>query len=430
MTITRRNFLALSALATAGGSLLSACSPGGGSADNSPVNAYLAQHAWTDSLKKHLQDFPGASGQPPNITELGENQLFQQYQVKLNAGATDIDVMMFNVANQGRQLISNGWLSDVNPRVSEGDFDWEDFYAPSREVVTGNGGEVWGVPLVSERVILYYRKDLFEAAGIAVPTSFDEMRSAAEALHDPGSSVYGFVARGSGNPAVTPMANILYGYGLDWYDDNHQSQITRPEAIEAFTFYGDLLREFGPPGVLNMDWPQAVAVFQQGQAAMYIEADSLFANFTDPDASRVTESIGYAPLPAGPARHAASNITSWGMGVSSNTPNEDGAWDFLSWATSKETLGKILQDNNPVTRASSWNDPEASTNYPSELVEVISNPGDIEYITHTAPPVVNVGRARDILGTVISTAIDGGDVAAAAASAERDFQSLLDSESE
>lgn len=427
--VTRRNFLRLSAVSVVGGSLLAGCSSGGQGDDAAaPVNVYLAQHAWVDSLKKHLGDFEAESGRTSNITELGENQLQQQYQVKLNAGADDIDVMMFNVSNQGAQLISNGWLADLQSRVSKDGFDWEDFYTPSREMVTGDAGEVWGIPLVSERVVLYYRKDLFESAGIAAPTTFDELAAAAEALHDPDGGVYGFVARGKGNPAVTPMANILYGYGLDWYDEDRQSLLADPKAVEAFTFYGDLLRNFGPPGVLNMDWPQAVAVFQQGQAAMYIEADSLFANFTDPEASRVVDTVGYAPMPAGPVRHAASNITSWGLGMAASSPDEERGWSFLSWATSAGTMAEILKDNNPVTRASAWADPEASSNYPSELVKVINDPGDIEYITHTAPPVVNVGRARDTIGTVISTAINGGDVAAAAEAANVEFQAQLDSE--
>lgn len=298
--INRRDLLQLSAASVVGGGLLAGCNspntiPKAGNSDV-PANVYLAQHNWTESLKKQLGAY---SGGKPNITELGENQLVQQYQVKFNAGATDVDVMMYNVANQGRQLISNGWLRDLQTDVTKPGFNWDDFYKASREVVTGEGGKIWGIPLVSERVMLYYRKDLLQNAGLAVPTTFDELAAAAKVLHDPTNNVYGFVGRGKGNPAVTPMANILYGYGLDWYDENRKSQLAHPDAIEAFKFYGGLLREYGPPGVLNMDWPQAVAVVQQGQAAMYIEADSLFANFTDPEASRVTKTIGYAQLPAG-----------------------------------------------------------------------------------------------------------------------------------
>jgi multiple sugar transport system substrate-binding protein len=42
--------------------------------------------------------------------------------------------------------------------------------------------------------------------------------------------------------------------------------------------------------------------------------------------------------------------------------------------------------------------------------------------------VINVGKARDIIGTVITAAIQGGDVQAAADKANQDFQALLDSE--
>jgi hypothetical protein len=42
--------------------------------------------------------------------------------------------------------------------------------------------------------------------------------------------------------------------------------------------------------------------------------------------------------------------------------------------------------------------------------------------------VVQVQKARDIIGEVITTSIQGGDVAAAAKKAQADFQALLDTE--
>jgi len=42
--------------------------------------------------------------------------------------------------------------------------------------------------------------------------------------------------------------------------------------------------------------------------------------------------------------------------------------------------------------------------------------------------VVQVGKARDIIGSVIVASIEGKDVAAAAKDANQQFQALLDSE--
>jgi hypothetical protein len=42
--------------------------------------------------------------------------------------------------------------------------------------------------------------------------------------------------------------------------------------------------------------------------------------------------------------------------------------------------------------------------------------------------MINVASARDVIGQVIVTAIEGGDVQAAADTANADFQKLLDEE--
>jgi len=49
-----------------------------------------------------------------------------------------------------------------------------------------------------------------------------------------------------------------------------------------------------------MSWPQAVAVFAQGKAALYTDADSISENVLNPTKSTVADKTGVAPFPAGP----------------------------------------------------------------------------------------------------------------------------------
>jgi multiple sugar transport system substrate-binding protein len=410
---------------------LTACASGTGaqgSDQGQSIDVYLAQHAWSDSIKKHVAEFEKENGITVRVTTLGEQQLSQQYQIKFNAQAKDVDVMMFSPAREGKQFINNGWLANLQKDVTtDPAWDWNDFNEANRKLVSNAEGNAYGVPLVSERPVLYYRKDLLEKAGIKVPATLEELENAAAALTDTSAGQYGFVARGAGNPAVSSAASFVYAFGSDW-EINGKSQLNDSKTKDALSFYGKLLRQYGPPGALNMNWPEATAVFQQGKAAMYTEADSLFANYLDKKASRVADSVGYAPFPAGPAGHNVSNITSWALGTAASSKNSDAAWKFVKWATSPEMSKLILADNNPVTRASAWADPKAVSGYPAELAALIAKPGDIKYVDHTGPKVVNVGKARDVIGTVIATAIQGGDVDAAAEKADKDFQDLLDKE--
>lgn len=398
-----------------------------GSADE--INVYLAQHPWTSSIEEFLPEFEKETGIKVNLTTLGDQQLSQQYSVKFNAGASDVDVMMVLWTQDGRQFQQNGWFHDITSDVAgDSSWNWDDFSEVSRNSVSNDDGQVFGVPLISERAVLYYRKDLLSQAGLEVPTTFDELEKAAKALTDKSAEQYGFVARGAGNTAVATSSSYVYGYGGDWSKDG-VAMVSDPKTVDALSFFGGLLADYGPPGALNMGWPEATAVFQQGKAAMSTEVDALFANYIDPEASRVVDQVGFAPFPKGPGGHYVSNVVPWALSVAESSTKKDEAGQFLKWATSEDMSKKMLAKNNPVTRDSAWADPKASAGYPPELAQIISEPGDITYVDHTSPRgVIAVGKARDAIGTVISTAIDGGDVQAAADVANQQLQDILDSE--
>lgn len=99
--------------------------------------------------------------------------------------------------------------------------------------------------------------------------------------------------------------------------------------------------------------------------------------------------------------------------------------EFVKWATSKEVATLAQSVGNSGARTSVWDDPEANKSFPPELVKVILASGDIGVETDR-PQVISVGRARDAIGEVIVTAINGGDVQAAADKANATFQSIID----
>ena len=59
--------------------------------------------------------------------------------------------------------------------------------------------------------MLYYRKDLFQKAGLKVPTNFAELEAAAKKLNADG--VAGIASRGKGAAAVTQLSSYVYNYG-------------------------------------------------------------------------------------------------------------------------------------------------------------------------------------------------------------------------
>ncbi|WP_230005527.1 ABC transporter substrate-binding protein, partial [Microbacterium sp. Bi128] len=368
------------------------------------------------------------TGVTVNIEAYGNEQLNDNYKVKLNASSSDFDVMAFQVQDVMREFSRNGWLADMTDYVtSDAEWNWEDFQPAARDAVALDG-TVYGVPVMTERQIVYYRADLLEAAGLAVPKTLADLEKAIATLHNPDGGVYGIAMRGSRVPLVTQLSSFLYSYGADFQDKDGNASIDTPEAVKAIEFYGDLLSQYGPPGVTNMGWVEASALFAQGKAAFYIDADSQAYTFLDPANSSVVDTVGFAQFPEGPAGSKFYNIVPQTVGINEFSKKKDAAWAFIKWVTNQENTKWLLANETvPGARLSAWEDDAAVANFPAGLVEIVRNVAD-HGVGHDRPRLEQVAAAREIVGGPVITAIEGGNASDAAASANTQFQDLLDSE--
>ncbi|NJC73539.1 sugar ABC transporter substrate-binding protein [Planosporangium thailandense] len=404
----------------------------GGSGDSGSgsktLRVTLANHVWTENIKAALGDFEKQTGLKVEVTQLGESQLSDQYNVKLNAGASDIDVMMYRPLQEGKLFAKNGYLADLSKDVKANkDWDFSDFQAGPVGTTTYKG-KVVGVPIITEREVLYYRKDLLAKAGLtAPPKTLDELKTAAAAVKAADPGVAGFVARTDKSAAVTQFSSFLYSFGGD-FDKNGKATVNSDAAKQAYAFYGGLLKDSGPANVsTDMSWPEAMAIFTQGKAAFYTEADSLYKNATDPAKSKVADTVGFAPFPAGPAGSKPYNIPSWALGINANSKNQANAWKFIEWATSKEQTLAQQKAGVPSARTSVWANPEGTSTYPKDLADAIAASAK-GGVAHDRPLVVKVSQVREVVGQPIVEAITGKDPAASADTANQAFQKFLDDE--
>ncbi|MEU8362829.1 sugar ABC transporter substrate-binding protein [Nonomuraea sp. NPDC048882] len=410
---------------------LSACGGGGDSGEggSNTVRVTLANHVWTDNIKKALPEFEKQSGLKVEVTQLGEDQLSDQYNVKLNAGSSDIDVMMYRPLQEGKLFAKNKYLADLSDQVkANANWDFADFQAGPKEATTYEGKPV-GVPIITEQEVLYYRKDLLEKAGLdGPPKTLDELKAAAAKIKASDPGVAGFVARTGKSAAVTQFSSFLYSFGGDFVDAGGKSAVASDAAKQAYAFYGGLIKDSGPANVsTDMGWPEAMAIFTQGKAAFYTEANSLYKNATDPAKSKVSDQVGFAPFPAGPAGSKPYNIPSWALGVNASSENTANAWKFIEWATGKDQTLAQQKSGVPGARASVWDNPEGISTFPKDLADSIAASTKTG-VGHDRPLVVKVAESREIVGQPIVDAITGKDAAAAADTANTAFQKFLDDE--
>jgi multiple sugar transport system substrate-binding protein len=206
-----------------------------------------------------------------------------------------------------------------------------------------------------------------------------------------------------------------------------QATLNTPEAIQAFEYYGGMLKDYGPPGTLNMSWPEAMAVFTQGKAVFYTDASALYTNATDPTKSSVADKVGFAPFPEGPGGSKVTSPPAWAVAIGANSEKKDAAWEFVKWATSKDIVLKLQSKGITGALTSVWESDEGVSHFPKDLAEAIVE-NNKHGVPYDRPAIVNVGEARDAIGDVINAAIEGKDVKAAAEKSNSTFQAILDKE--
>ncbi|MFE5307280.1 ABC transporter substrate-binding protein [Isoptericola sp. NPDC056578] len=379
-------------------------------------------HVWSQAVRERIGEFEDLIGRRVAMQLLTSDQLSNSYNVKLNASSSDVDVMMVRALQEQLLFARNDWLADLSGLVEDPEFAWADFQdAPRERSVTH--GRVLSVPVVTERPALYYRKDLVEDHGGA-PRTLDDLYAVAQELTDASAGRFGYVGRGQRNGAVSQWSSFLYSFGGDFTTPEGGSGIGTPEAVAAYEYYGKLLDRTGPPGVTNMSLEQAMPIFAQGKAAFYIDADAIYSNFLDPSISTVQDTVGFAPFPAGPAGSRPHNIPSWSVGINKFSRLQDDAWAFIRWVSGTEMVTQLQADGIPGARTSAWEDPTTLAAFPEDLAEAMRVNAE-NGLGHDRPEVIQVGRARDIVGRPLVAGILGQPVPPVAQDAHAEFTDFL-----
>jgi len=360
------------------------------------VRVLLADHPYGNLLVPLIPEFEQKTGIKVIMEQINENVLNRKLTAEFAAGTATVDVFMSRPLQEILLFLKNNWIAPLD------EYDFSDYPSNSLEIGLKDGIP-YIVPLVVEWQVLYYRKDLLKAAGLNVPTNFEELENAAKILNKDG--VYGFASRGAGPAAVTQVSSYIYNFG-GRFIENGASAFDSPAAVDAIRLYGRLLGVFGPQGVVTMNWNQLIPIFQSGRIAMWTEASVFYGQLIDPQATQIpAENIGVAKLPRGPAADEPFICTAWGMSISSQTRDKDSAMEFLKWATSKEMARRGMLANITMARTSMWNDPSITAQI---------NPGLVETMIHASkngfpydrPFMTSIVQAREIIGEVISESIN------------------------
>ena len=290
---------------------------------------------------------------------LEENVLRQRVTTDIATDGGQFDVMTIGTY-EVPIWAAEGWLEPVG-ELSEG-YDIEDVLAPVRDGLSYEG-TLYALPFYAESSMLFYRKDLFEQAGIEVPEqpTWQEVKGWAEQLHDPGNEVYGICLRGKPGwgENMAFVSTLVNTFGGQWFNNDWQPQLDSQPWQEAVGFYVDLLGSYGPPGASSNGFNENLALFSTGKCAMWIDATVAAGMLFNPAQSQVADKLGFAQAPVDKHPKGSNWLWSWALGIPATSDAKDAAKTFVAWATSKDYVEMVGESEGwvavpPGTRTSTY----------------------------------------------------------------------------
>lgn len=207
-------------------------------------------------------------------------------------------------------------------------------------------GKVQFAPFFTIPTGLLYRKDLFEAAGLQPPATWQEFEADAKKLTvdtngDGKTDRWGFAMvgsnDGSGGSRFLPIMRTFGAKELENNGGKWTTQFDTPEATAAFKLYGDLVNkdQAVPPGPLQTSYAQATTNMATDKAAMMVTGPHTIGAILAQNPSLEGKLAG-APLPHAEGKESVSVLGMLGFSISADSKHQEAAADYLKFMLNKE----------------------------------------------------------------------------------------------
>ena len=290
---------------------------------------------------------------------------FAQYRLWLAAGSTDINVFQTDV-------IWAPQLADSFVDLSEAAKDLIPTHFPAIIQSQTVGGKLVALPIFTDAPALYYRKDLLEKYGVAVPTTWDELTVAAKTVQDGERAAgmadfWGFVWQGNAYEGLTCNA-------LEWVKSFGGGQIVEPDgtvsinnemAAKALDTAKGWVGTISPEGILAYQEEEARGVWQTGNAAFMRNWPYAYG-LGNGDDSAVKGLFGVTTLPVGKAGDtSAATLGGWNVAVSKYSTKQEAAISLALYLAGPEAQKqRAINETNLPTIISLYDDPDIAAAAP------------------------------------------------------------------
>lgn len=263
----------------------------------------------------------------------------QDYNQKLTtmlAGGDKVDVVDVKELSDLTNWIEQGFVEDLTPYITEAGYTLDN-YTGMHQFYQNENGDQYALPFRSDYWVLYYNKDLFDAAGVDYPTNdmtWDAYKELALQMT-------------SGEEGVDKIYGSHYhtwlSAAVNWAVCDGVNTLADGEYSDLAYFY-QLVQDLEDAGAV-MEYSELKAsglhykgAFEAGNIAMLPMGYWFVATLIQDQADgNVNFDFGITSVPHLEEVAAGSSFGSpTGCAINISSEQKDLAWDFISWRCSEE----------------------------------------------------------------------------------------------
>lgn len=259
------------------------------------------------------------------------------------AGGTAPDIMQ--LAEDIHSYSAKGQIISLNDYVTKSGVDLKARYGETGGLTGAYTyqGNLYAMPDRGGALVMYYNKDMFDAAGLSYPTkdwTWKEFLDAAQKLtirDDKGVTQYGWAAGG-----WWPWwMSFMYMNGGVILDANGKPAANSPENVEAIQFYNDLVYTHkvapSPEDYANLGLGGPDPLFAQGKVAMATTGFWGIGGLKD-------ATFNWDIVPLFQNKKPATVLFGSGFAITKDCKNPEAAWKVIEFLTSEEGQMPIVEN--------------------------------------------------------------------------------------
>lgn len=323
----------------------------GGGDTNEPVTLKWA--IWDQETTAYWQDIKEAyeashEGVTIEMVDLGSTDYMTVLATELSGDGTDFDVVTIKDVPGYATLVQKNAIISLDDYIKADGVDLSKYAGATDQVLVD--GKLYELPFRNDFWVLFYNKDLFDAANVPYPTNdmtFEEYDALARQLTDTtfGSQTYG--AHYHTWRSAVQLFGVLDGEhtildGEYSFFKPYYEMVLGQEADGVCRKYADLKTE-------GLHYS---AAFSGGDVAMLNMGSWFIATMitnlqTGEYDSSLCGNWGIVKYPHAEGVEAGSTLgTITGLAVTSATDTPDAAWEFVKWVSGEEGAAVMASSGN------------------------------------------------------------------------------------